>query len=82
MKFSYHWLRELVDGLDTSPEDLMRLITLKTAECEGVEPVGVELAKAQLARVIAAEGKKARVAIGDREIALICCAARRICARA
>ncbi len=72
MKFSYHWLRELVEGLDTSPEDLMRLITLKTAECEGVEAAGVELAKAQLARVIATEGKKARVALSNREVTLIC----------
>jgi phenylalanyl-tRNA synthetase beta chain len=37
MKFSYHWLRELVDNLDTTPEDLARLITLRTAECEGIE---------------------------------------------
>jgi phenylalanyl-tRNA synthetase beta chain len=37
MKFSYNWLRELVDGLDTPPRELARLITLKTAECEGVE---------------------------------------------
>jgi phenylalanyl-tRNA synthetase beta chain len=40
VKFSYNWLRELVDGLDVAPKDLMRLITMKTAECEGVEPCG------------------------------------------
>ena len=40
MKFSYNWLRELVDGLDTPPRELARLITLKTAECEGVEETG------------------------------------------
>ncbi len=40
MKFSYHWLRELVDNLDTPPQDLERLITLRTAECEGIEPHG------------------------------------------
>lgn len=40
MKFSYNWLRELVDGLDTPAEELKRLITLKTAECEGVERHG------------------------------------------
>jgi phenylalanyl-tRNA synthetase beta chain len=40
MKFSYNWLRELVDGLETPPKELERLITLKTAECEGVEPHG------------------------------------------
>jgi phenylalanyl-tRNA synthetase beta chain len=40
MKFSYDWIREFVDGLDTTPADLARLITLKTAECEGVESHG------------------------------------------
>ena len=40
MKFSYNWLRDLVEGLDSGPKDLMRLITLKTAECEGVEEIG------------------------------------------
>lgn len=40
MKFSYNWLRELVEGLDTPPRELARLITLKTAECEGVEETG------------------------------------------
>lgn len=38
MKFSYNWIRELVPGLDTEPLELMRLITMKTAECEGLEP--------------------------------------------
>jgi len=51
MKFSYHWIRELVPGLDTDPAELMRLITMKTAECEGLERVGVELAEASVARV-------------------------------
>ena len=37
MKFSYNWLRELVDDLETPPKELARLITLKTAESEGVE---------------------------------------------
>src|SRR5580692_11103448 len=40
MKFSYNWIRELVPGLDTDPQELMRLITMKTAECEGLEEVG------------------------------------------
>ena len=40
MKFSYQWLRELVEALDAPPADLARLITLKTAECEGVEQRG------------------------------------------
>ncbi len=40
MKFSYNWLRDLVDGLEATPLELEHLITLKTAECEGVEPHG------------------------------------------
>ena len=51
MKFSYHWIRELVPGLDVEPQDLMRLITMKTAECEGLEQVGAKLADASVARV-------------------------------
>ena len=30
----------MVDGLDASPEELERLITIKTAECEGIEKHG------------------------------------------
>src|SRR5579871_6864916 len=52
MKFSYNWLRELVPGLDQSPKELMRLITMKTAECEGLEEVGAALESASVARVI------------------------------
>src|SRR6266700_3037451 len=37
MKFSYNWLRDLVDQLDTPPNELAQLITIKTAESEGVE---------------------------------------------
>src|SRR5271167_61425 len=40
MKFSYNWLREMVPGLETPPEELERWITIKTAECEGVEAHG------------------------------------------
>jgi phenylalanyl-tRNA synthetase beta chain len=42
MKFSYHWLRDLVEGLEASPGELARLITLKTAECEGIEAHGAD----------------------------------------
>ena len=45
MKFSYNWIRELVPALDQPPQELMRLITMKTAECEGVEEVGSVLAR-------------------------------------
>jgi phenylalanyl-tRNA synthetase beta chain len=51
LKFSYNWIRELVDGLDYAPGPLERLITMKTAECEGIEPVGELLAGACAARV-------------------------------
>jgi phenylalanyl-tRNA synthetase beta chain len=40
MKFSYNWLRDLVDQLNTSPQELAQLITIKTAESEGVEAHG------------------------------------------
>jgi phenylalanyl-tRNA synthetase beta chain len=51
MKFSYNWIRELVDGLDRAPEALERLITMKTAECEGIERTGELLERACAARV-------------------------------
>jgi phenylalanyl-tRNA synthetase beta chain len=55
MKFSYNWIRELVPGLDVPPTRLMRLITMKTAECEGVEEAAPALAGASAARVVAVE---------------------------
>lgn len=55
MKFSYNWLRELVPGLETKPKSLMQSITMKTAECEGVEEVGLLLASASRARVVNVE---------------------------
>lgn len=51
MKFSYNWIAEFVEGLHAAPEALERLITMKTAECEGVEPVGAFFAEACAARV-------------------------------
>src|ERR1700722_381545 len=51
MKFSYQWIHELVPGLQTDPRELMRLITMKTAECEGLEHTGAALAEASVARV-------------------------------
>jgi phenylalanyl-tRNA synthetase beta chain len=56
MKFSYNWIRQLVPGLQTSPRELMRLITMKTAECEGLEPVAQGLESASVARVVSVEG--------------------------
>src|SRR5579884_645083 len=55
MKFSWQWLREMVDGLETDATELARLITMKTAECEGVHEVAPALREASLARVVSAE---------------------------
>ena len=55
MKFSYSWIRSLVDGLDLPAESLERLITMKTAECEGIELAGELLAGAVPARVVSVE---------------------------
>jgi hypothetical protein len=51
MKFSYHWISELVDGLDISAAELSNLITIKTAESEGVEEHGSALGAVRAARV-------------------------------
>jgi phenylalanyl-tRNA synthetase beta chain len=67
MKFSYNWLADFVPGLSTSPSDLQRLITMKTAECEGVEPIGAHFKAVVAARVLTVEplpkGKNQRVTI-------------------
>jgi phenylalanyl-tRNA synthetase beta chain len=55
MKFSYNWIHELVDGLDVPAEEIGRLITLKTAECEGVEAHGAMFDEVCVARVLTAE---------------------------
>jgi phenylalanyl-tRNA synthetase beta chain len=55
VKFSYNWIRGFVDGLDVPAEALERLITMKTAECEGVEKVGALLADAAPATVESVE---------------------------
>jgi phenylalanyl-tRNA synthetase beta chain len=51
LRFSYNWIRELVDGLDCAPEPLEKLVTMKTAECEGIERSGELLERACAARV-------------------------------
>jgi len=79
MKFSYSWLQELVDGLTESPKELMRLITLKTAECEGLEETGLMLAQACEARIVTVEtlGKNVKivVATADYGIKTVVCGA-------
>ncbi len=51
VKFSYNWIREFVPGLTQAAAPLERLITMKTAECEGIEETGALLANARVARV-------------------------------
>jgi phenylalanyl-tRNA synthetase beta chain len=51
LKFSYNWIREMVEGLDCAPGPLERLVTMKTAECEGIEIAGELLDRARVARV-------------------------------
>ena len=55
MKFSYNWIRELVDSMDCPPAALEKLITMKTAECEGIERSGELLERACAARVESVE---------------------------
>lgn len=55
MYFSYRWLQELVGGLKTPPAELMRLITLKTAESEGLEEFGGFFERVCAARVVSVE---------------------------
>ncbi len=45
----------MVEGLDCAPGPLEKLITMKTAECEGIEVFGELLERACAARVVSAE---------------------------
>jgi phenylalanyl-tRNA synthetase beta chain len=68
MKFSYNWIREMVPTLKVEPRELMRLITTKTAECEGLEVVGEALTSASAARVVSVEaiaGSHNRIAVAE-----------------
>jgi phenylalanyl-tRNA synthetase beta chain len=55
LKFSYNWIREFVPKLNTDALPLERLITMHTAECEGIERTGEPLEKACAARIEAVE---------------------------
>jgi phenylalanyl-tRNA synthetase beta chain len=66
LKFSNNWLRELVDGLNTDAAELSKLITMKTAESEGVEEYASHLAQVRTAlvkHVEPIEGSKNRKAV-------------------
>ncbi|MBY0503871.1 MAG: phenylalanine--tRNA ligase subunit beta [Bryobacteraceae bacterium] len=52
MRFSYNWIQELVPSLKATPEETMRQITLRTAEAEGLEPVGQHFWKVVSAKVV------------------------------
>jgi phenylalanyl-tRNA synthetase beta chain len=52
MLFSYNWLTELVDGIDVAPAKLAQLITMRTAECEGVATHAPWLDRVCAARVV------------------------------
>jgi phenylalanyl-tRNA synthetase beta chain len=84
LKFSYQWLRELVPGLATEPADLQRLITMKTAECEGIEPTGLHFASVVAARVVSVEplpkgkNKAVRIDIGHGKIVSVVCGASNV----
>lgn len=56
MKFSYQWISELVSGLEMEPAELKRLITMKTAECEGIEPFAAYLSRVRVVRVLESTG--------------------------
>ena len=55
MKFSYNWIQELAPALRASPEELKKQITLRTAECEGIEPVGRHFGAVVAAKVVSVE---------------------------
>jgi phenylalanyl-tRNA synthetase beta chain len=55
LKFSYNWIRDFVPGLDCAPSTLEKLITMKTAECEGIEVIGALLDRACAARIESVE---------------------------
>src|ERR1051326_2319098 len=75
MKFSYNWLREFVPGLTQPAASLEQRITIKTAECEGIEEVGALLAGARIVRVESVapiEGSRAVKAVLYTGVTVVC----------
>jgi phenylalanyl-tRNA synthetase beta chain len=78
VKFSYQWLRQLVPGLSAEPAELQRLITMKTAECEGIEAFGAQFSSVVAARVLEVsalpKGKNqaVKIDVGGREVSVVC----------
>jgi phenylalanyl-tRNA synthetase beta chain len=81
LKFSYQWICELVPGVQTEPAELQRLITMKTAECEGIEPFGVHFNSVVAARILAVrplpkgKNKAVQIDIGGGKVASVVCGA-------
>jgi len=75
LKFSYRWLCDLAPGLAAEPKELQRLITMKTAECEGIEP-SAQVVAAQIVGIDqTARGKNKVLRIdvgGDKETTVVC----------
>ncbi len=72
-------MRELVPSLSTEPAELERLITMKTAECEGIEVSGAHFANVIAARVLAVEplpkgkNKSVLIEVGDgKQVRVVC----------
>ncbi len=84
MKFSYKWIRELVPGLTGEPAQLERLITMKTAECDGIDPVGAHFAQVVAARVLTVDplpkgkNKSVLIEIGPGRQATVVCGASNV----
>src|SRR3954452_7202909 len=79
MKFSYQWISELVGGLEVEPQELQRLITMTTAECEGIEPFGGHFSDVTVARVLESEplgeskNKVVKADVGrDQPVSVVC----------
>lgn len=82
MKFSYNWIRELVQGLDlASAKELAHTISMKTAECEGVHAIGEHLAEVCAARIVSVEpmggdhNRKVVVETGRHGVKTVVCGA-------
>jgi phenylalanyl-tRNA synthetase beta chain len=81
MKFSYQWINDFVPDLELPAKELERLITVRTAECDGIHPVGELLNGARVARVLSAEQvpgthiTKAIVDIGETSPITVACGA-------
>ncbi len=81
MRFSYNWIRELVQGVEADARELGLQITMKTAECEGVEAVGEHLDRVCAARILSAEpidgshNRRAVIDTGRHGIKTVVCGA-------